>query len=331
MRLTQLQLGDSTNRWGTPPAAGSVIAECADGVNDYPSAFGDALKVAAAGYIGVAPEEIVTGCGSDNVLDTAIRAYSAPGDGVAWCSPTFVMMPLLAQLQGLKVHEIAFTSSGDADADALLATGARIIYVCTPNNPTGSLAARETLEHLAREASGLLIIDEAYAEFSGTSVAALAPQRDRVLVTRTMSKAFGLAGLRAGYGIAHAGVIRKLERARGPYTLNSIAERAAVAALATDQEWMRERVVEAVVNRERLAESLRAMGFVPLSSAANFLCVPMPDAVAVARALAHEGIIVRAFSGLRGIGDAIRISSAPWPQLERFLSAFAQLHASGRS
>ncbi len=326
-----LQLGDSTNRWGASPAAARVIAERADTVSDYPSAFGDALKVAAASYIGVDASEIVTGCGSDNVLDTALRAYAAPGDAVAWCAPTFMMMPLLAQLQRLEVHALAFSQSGDVDADALLATGARIIYVCTPNNPTGSLASGETLERLAREVTGLLIVDEAYAEFSGVSVAALATRWERVLATRTMSKAFGLAGLRAGYGVANATVIRKLQHARGPYTLNGIAEHAAAAALAADQEWMRARVVESVANRERLADSLRAMDFIPLRSEANFLCVPMPNAGDVARALESEGIVVRAFSALPGIGDAIRVSSAPWPQLERFLQVLTQLRESGRA
>lgn len=317
-----IQLSDNTNRWGASPAAGAAIAGLASAANEYPSAFGDTLKAAVSRYVGVTPPDVVTGCGSDNVLDIAIRAYAEAGDAIAWCGPTFVLMPLLARLQRLKVHEVGFRPDGDVDAEALLATGARIIYICSPNNPTGQLASAQTITRLAIEAPGLVIVDEAYAEFSGVTVAKMTKDWERVLVTRTLSKAFGLAGLRAGYGIAQPAVIRKLERARGPFTLNLVAEHAAAAALDGDTEWMQGCVAEAVANRDRLTARLRALGFSPLPSAANFVCVPVADAGMAAKTLRAAGISVRAFDDLPGIGNALRISSAPWDQLEQLLSIF---------
>lgn len=320
-----INLADSTNRWGTAPAAHAALADALLCSNDYPSALGDALKGAAARYIGVEPREVVTGCGSDNVLDAAIRAFSSPGDLIAWTAPTFAMMPSLAGLQRLRIAEVSFGRGGALDVEALLEQRAVITYVCAPNNPTGAMPSRESLERLASEAPGLVIIDEAYAEFAGASVASLAPAWRGTLVTRTLSKAFGLAGLRAGYGVAAADVIRRIERARGPFTLSRVAEQVGAVALERDQGWMRAHAAEAIANRERLGAELRALGFAPLPSAANFLCVPVENAGQVAVELGERGIAVRAFSGLRDYGDVLRIAVAPWEQLEVLLGALSDL------
>lgn len=331
MTRSLVQLADNTNQWGPAPAASAAIASFAAGVNEYPSLYGERLKSAAARYLSVDPAEVVTGCGSDDVLASAVRAYSENGDVIAWCAPTFVMMPALAHLQRLRTVESSFSIDGDIDVDALLASSARIIYVCTPNNPTGTLASEARIARLAQETDALLIVDEAYAEFSGTSLVPLAMRHERVLVARTLSKAFGLAGLRAGYGIANREVVRRLERARGPYTLNRIAEQAGAVALEKDVEWMRARALEASTTRERLAEELRRLGYVPLPSAANFLCVPVADASAFTVALRERGILVRAFRQLPGIGDAVRISVAPWPRMARLVEALEWLRVGARA
>src|SRR5690606_15838606 len=124
--------------------------------------------------------------------------------------------------------------------------------LCSPNNPTGVSLARGEVERVVRHAPGLVILDEAYAEFSGGSFMDLVPVSDRVLVTRTMSKAFGLAGLRVGYAAGSAGLIAEVQKSRGPYKVNALAERAALAALREDLEWVRERAREAISVRERL-------------------------------------------------------------------------------
>lgn len=322
--VSGINLADNTNLWGSPPAAVREIAAAAGGAAGYPSLYGEALKAAAADTLGVTPDEIVTGCGSDNVLDAAMRAFAAPGSRVAFCAPTFVMVPKFATLAGAEPVALAFRPDGDIDAEALLAANAAITYVCAPNNPTGVQPSDAAVARVLAEAKGLVIIDEAYTEFSGRTWAAEARAHGRLLVCRTMSKAYGLAGLRAGFGVARADVVAAIERARGPYTLNAMAERAAAAAIREDAAWVAEHAQRAVTTREQLADALRALGYAPLPSGANFLCVPVAGAPALAAALRGRGLLVRAFAGLPGIGDALRITVGPWTIMQQLLDALAE-------
>jgi histidinol-phosphate aminotransferase len=312
-----------------PPAAARALAAAAGAgiATRYPTPYGDAVKEAAARWLGVSASEVVTGCGSDDVLDSAIRAFGGPGARLAFSDPTFSMIPVFARLNGLEPVAVPLGADFDVDADALLATGAEIVYLCSPNNPTGVAVRRGVLERIVSEARGLVVVDEAYAEFAGASLAARAPALGNVLVTRTLSKAFGLAGLRVGYGVAAPAVVREVEKSRGPYTVGAIAERVAVAALGEGVAWMEEHAALAVQARQRLAGRLRAMGLVPLPSAANFLLVPVPaepGAVALARRMRAAGVAVRAFPALPVVGDALRIHVAPEPQLERLLEALGE-------
>jgi histidinol-phosphate/aromatic aminotransferase/cobyric acid decarboxylase-like protein len=168
----------------------------------------------------------------------------------------------------------------------------------------------------------LVILDEAYVEFSGDpGLIAEAPSLGRVVVARTLSKAYGLAGLRVGYGVASPEITATIERSRGPYKLNALAERAAVAAMTLDYDWVVARAAEAVVNRDRFAAELATRGLVALPSATNFLCVPTARAVEYAEAARTRGIGIRAFASLPGIGGALRITAGPWAMMERLLAA----------
>ncbi|MBI1809425.1 MAG: histidinol-phosphate aminotransferase family protein [Gemmatimonadetes bacterium] len=318
-----VNLADNTNLWGTPPAAQAALAACAaDSAASYPSLYGEALKAAVARTHGVPEACVVTGNGSDDLLDCAVRAFARAGDAVAHPDPTFVMFPVFARINGLRPVAVPLTSDHEMDADALLATGARIIYLCTPNNPTGTPTRPEVVRRIIAEAPGLVIVDEAYAEFSRMEgLLREAPALERVLVCRTMSKAYGLAGLRAGYGVASPSIVDAVERSRGPYKLSAFAEAAAVAAMTADAAWVRERAAEAVQLRERLAGALGAVGFTPLPSDTNFLCVPTARAGAIAAHARTRGIALRAFADLPGLGPALRITVGPWPLMERALDA----------
>lgn len=320
-------LADNTNLWGTPPSAARVVADSAAGVASYPSLYGEALKDAAGTLLGVAPDAIVTGCGSDNILDATMRAFAGPGRRVAFCAPTFVMVPKFAALAGAEVVALPFAASGDIDAEALMAARADITYVCAPNNPTGVQPSDAAVARVLADAPGLVVIDEAYVEFSGRSWAADAVAHGRLVVCRTMSKAYGMAGLRAGFAVAAPDIVATLERARGPYTLNALAERAAAAAVLHDAAWVREHAALAVSTRDQLADRLRALGLAPLPSAANFLCVPVASASAVADGLRTRGLLVRAFTALPGVGDALRITVGPWDDMERLVAALTEVLA----
>ncbi|WP_197526027.1 histidinol dehydrogenase [Gemmatimonas aurantiaca] len=318
-----LDLTDNTNLWGMPPVAEHTWRSMPVArVTRYPSLYAAELKEALATFAGASPDRLVTGCGSDDILDSAMRAFGEPGSVVASSEPSFAMIPIFARMNGLRYVGIAERADQQPDLDALLAANPRILYLCSPNNPTGAVLARELLERAVREAPGVVFLDEAYAEFAGVSAVDLAMRVDNLLVIRTMSKAFGLAGLRVGYGIGAPALVRDVEKSRGPYKLNAMAEQTALAALQHDMAWVREHVALAVQNRERLAQALVQRGYTPLPSHANYLCVPVSNAVAVGQAMRARGVAARPFPALPHVGDTLRISVGPWPLLEQLLTAF---------
>ncbi|MGH7632469.1 MAG: aminotransferase class I/II-fold pyridoxal phosphate-dependent enzyme, partial [Gemmatimonadaceae bacterium] len=318
----RIDLSDNTNLWGVPPSAERIVRDAAwNTFTRYPALYASELKAALAGYIGVAPDAIVTGCGSDDVLDSAMRAFAEPGERVAYPDPSFLMIPTFARMNGLHGVPVPLTATFDMDADAMLATRAAVIYLCSPNNPTGTGARRATIDRVIREAPGVVILDEAYAEFMGPGLAREAPQFDNVLVTRTLSKAFGLAGLRVGYAVGSPALVAEVEKSRGPYKVNALADRAAVAALREDTAWVRAHVADAIENRERFTQALAARGFTPVPSQANFVLVPVGDARDASRHMREHGVAVRPFASLPRVGDALRITIGPWPLMDAALHA----------
>jgi histidinol-phosphate aminotransferase len=320
-----VDLSENTNLFGMPPAARAALREAPESAaTHYPRLYAYELKPAIAAYAGVEPAQVVTGCGSDDVIDSALRALVEPGGRVAFPDPTFVMTPLFARMNGLTPLPVPLRPDLDIDAEGLLATRAAVIYLCSPNNPTGTLTSPAALERVLEGAEGVVILDEAYAEFARAHHLGALRGRRNLLVTRTLSKAFGLAGLRVGYGVGAPALVKEIEKARGPYKVNALAERCAQAALTHDVPWVRAHAEEVRAVRERLAGGLRALGLAPLPSEANFCFVPLPGAPAVAARMRERGVKVRAFQGLTGIGDALRIGCAPWPLVERALEALKE-------
>ncbi|RYZ39831.1 MAG: histidinol-phosphate aminotransferase family protein [Myxococcaceae bacterium] len=322
----RVDLSDNTNLFGAPPSAERVLRE--EGLQHlsrYPVGYAPDLKRAVAAYADVAVENVTTGCGSDDVIDCALRAFLEPGDAVAFPDPTFVMVPLFARLSALRPVPVPLREDLSLDVDGLVATGAKLIYVCTPNNPTGTVASRAALERLVDRAPGVVLIDQAYVEFSrGGDFMDLARSRPNVLVTRTMSKAFGLAGLRVGWAVGAPSLVAEVEKARGPYKHTALGEAVAVSALAEDVAWMEACAAEAVENRERLRGGLKVLGLEPLPSEANFLLVPVPEARRVGEGMRERNVNVRVFEGLAGVGDALRIGCGPWPLMATALKALKE-------
>ena len=337
-----LDLSDSVNAWGAPPAALRALAEpSAASVSRYPSPRSESLVPALLRYLGLESTgdvRIVTGCGSDDVLDAAMRAFGSPGDRIAFSSPTFSMIPLFARLNGLEPVPVPFAGTFDLDAERLVDAGAKITYLCAPNNPTATPVSRAAVEFVATRASGIVVLDEAYAEFAPESYADLVGRCERLLVVRTFSKAFGLAGLRVGYAAGTASVVNMVERARGPYKVSVLGERAAHAALADADDalgWVRRHARLAVEIRERVATALTTIGLAPLPSAANFLCIPASNASVLAAQLRARNVLVRCFTGLprepRALADAqgsaLRVGMASWDAMQRFLDTLAEVRA----
>ena len=316
-----IDLSDNTNLWGAPPSAERALRDASVSIARYPEAYSETLKKRLAEYAGVADDQIIVGCGSDDVLDSALRAFGEPGSSVAIADPTFVMVPVLARTNGLEVIRVPVLPDGRTDIDRLARTNAAITYICSPNNPTGRIATLDEIERVLAAAPGIVIVDEAYMEFAGQTATSLLSKYERLFVARTLSKAFGLASLRVGYAIAAPALIKEVEKARGPFKVSAHASIAAEAALRLDQDWVRARVADAIESRERFIEALSGFGLTAIPSSSNFVLVPVGDAACIDRSLRSAGVAVRPFKKLPTLGDALRITIGPWDIMETTLAA----------
>ncbi len=324
-----VDLSDNTNLWGPHPAADRTLREIAEnGITRYPSAYADRLRDAVAERFGVDASCVTTGCGSDDVLDSAFRAASAPGGTVATLNPTFSMISALASMNGLSTHAVDWDpwAGPPPPPEELVGTDPDIVYVCRPNNPTGTAAPRGWMDDLlarAERRGTLVLIDEAYADFADDDWLRTASERERVLVLRTLSKAYGLAGLRIGYAVGSPTVALEVDKSRGPYKVSAVADASAAAALTDSSGWTDNVIQESRMMRGVLVEALRQRGFEPAPSAANFVLVRVGSvpAALVDGELRARGVAVRPFD-VPGLFNAIRITVAPWELLEQFLAAF---------
>ncbi len=366
-RPIAVDLSDNTSRWGTHPGALRAIREARpEDLTRYPSVYADGLREAVARRFDVPLETVVTGCGSDDLLDSTFRAACDPGEGVAYLPPTFAMVEIFARVNGLTLLPVTREGSGSSsgsssgsgkgfgplpEPESLLAENPGLIYICRPNNPTGEIQGAGWMERLlaaAGEGDGggpVILLDEAYVDFmegdgAGESAGPSgseppnhflrrAATSRRLVVLRTFSKAYGLAGLRVGFAVGAPEVVREIEKARGPYKVTRVSEAAAVAALEDREGWVPGIVAEARVQRAYLRGELESRGFRVLPSGANFLCLPLEEgplgsaatADMVTARLRKSGIAVRPFAGLHGLGDAIRVSMGPRDEMDRLLNA----------
>jgi histidinol-phosphate aminotransferase len=298
-------------------------------VTRYPSVYATDLKEAVAARFGVMAHTVVTGCGSDDLLDSAFRAAGIPPGRVSFPEPTFSMVTIFARMNGLDPRPVPWRRA-EVDPARLLLDEPDLVYLCRPNNPTGSSFPRDwirTLLALSGPDGPVVVLDEAYADFAADSLLEEAPNSHRLLVLRTLSKLYGLAGLRIGFAVGPRPLVKEVEKSRGPYKVSQVAERAAVAALVDSSGWAEKVRADTVRNRDRLAAELRARGLRPLPSEGNFLLIPVEPASAmeVHRALQAHGVAGRPFPNLPDVGDALRITVGPWELMERFLEALDQL------
>ena len=325
-----LDLSDTTSLWGTHPAALDVVRQASpEALSRYPSVYGSDLKDAVASKFDTQIENVVTGCGSLDLLDSVFRAATLSPGRISFPAPTSSMVSTFARMNGLDAVPVDWQKA-EVDPGRLLLEEPDLVYICRPNNPTGISLNGDWLRGLLALGGSegpLVVLDEAHADFTEDSFLGEAPSWDRLLVLRSLSNLYGLAGLRVGYGVGPEALVREVEKSRGPYKVGHIAEQAAIAALQDTSGWADGTRAEALENRDRLAKELKTRGLHPLPSQANFLLVPVEPASAlqVNSALRKGGVEGRPFPGLPGIGDAIRITVGPWEMMQSFLDILDQL------
>jgi histidinol-phosphate aminotransferase len=329
-----VKLASNENPLGPSPLAVKAVVEAAQGMHVYPDASGRAVREALSAHVGVPSGQIVLGNGSDEVLNVLGQVFlDGPGHRAVMGWPSFLRYPATAELADSQCVRVPLDAEWRHDIGAMIEAvdeQTRLVFVANPNNPTGTLVPGREIERLltALPSGALMVLDEAYYEFAcdvegyPDSVAWVREGRP-VVVVRTFSKSYGLAGIRVGYAFAPLEVVDAYNRVREPFDVNSLAQAAAIAALK-DEDHLR-RTLE--VNREgmrRIVARMEELGRACVESHANFVCIEVGDGKAVAEALLHQGVIVRS-GHVFDMPRHIRVTIGNGEQVERFLTAFEQV------
>ena len=311
------------------PSVISSIQEGLGSIHRYPSIAAPQLTGALAEQFGIAPEHITLGAGSVEVAAQIIHAVAAEGDEVMYAWRSFEAYPSLVRIAGATPVEVPLDAESRHDLPAMLEAiteKTRLIFICNPNNPTGTVVEAEALDQFINAVPHdvLVVVDEAYVHFDRSAVRAdgieLFRKYPHVAVLHTFSKAYGLAGLRVGYAISPLEVAANLRKVAVPFGVSDLAQRAAVASLAAIDE-LAVRIEEVVAQRERMYDSLAQAGYPVVKSQANFVWVDAgEDTMKLEEQLAAGGVVVRAFPG-----DGLRISSGTEEDVDRVLAALPAL------
>ena len=319
-----VKLNGNENPYGPSPKVRQALAGLGR-IHIYPDPQQTAMRKAIGSYVGLDPKHVVAGNGSDEIIDLLFRAFLAPGDTIINCTPTFDMYSFTARVCGGDTLAVPRDSRFRVDVQAVLreagANGAKIIAIASPNNPSGNATPETDIVRLL-DAGVVVLLDEAYYEFAGQSMAAAVPGNPNLIVLRTLSKWAGLAGLRVGYGLMSPELSEVLLRAKPPYNVNQAAE-AALLASFDDLAMLQERVGWLVQERERLYELLtRIEGVAPCPSQANFILCRVSEGKgrAVYEGLALRGVFVRYYPS-PPLTDYFRVSVGTPEQTDRFIEA----------
>ena len=329
-----VKLASNENPLGPSPMAVDAVRIAAANMHLYPDASGFALKSALATRFGVHPEEVLLGNGSDELIALLGMVLLRDGDSMLVGDPTFVRYAASAELAGVELVKVPLDEGLRHDIPAMiraLTPSTRLVYVANPHNPTGTVVTASEIDQLVKALpnGATLVLDEAYHEYTEglddmPDSVALVQSGAPVVALRTFSKAYGLAGIRVGYGFASRDLVDAVNRAREPFDVNALAQAAAVAALA-DHEHLEASVKWNSEGLLKIANAVGAMGFETVPSHANFILIKLDrPGVDVFQAMLKKGVIVRAGEPL-GLPNTIRVSVGTESEIDTFIHAFGQV------
>jgi histidinol-phosphate aminotransferase len=329
---------DTNTSPSAPDFVRSVLDEPFDPpLNEYPDSSYEELTAAAARYVGVPEDEVVVGAGADELLDLIAKAYLPAGATAILPIPTYAMYGVLSGQRAAKLVPVPRLGADrgfalDVDAMERAIPDASVVWLCAPNNPTGAPETLATIERVLDSAAAcgpsapLVVVDEAYAEFWPETAVPLRADYENLVVVRTVSKAFALAGIRVGYAVAARPTVERLERVRPPGSISTISAAVAAAALGEPQI-ARANVERLAAEREWLAAGLAAAGWQPYPSVTNFLLVRIGDQAASEEAserLLRAGIVPRTFGAANPLRGHLRLTVRSRTENERLLEVIGR-------
>lgn len=321
-----IKLNTNENPYPPSPAVMKAVAGVqAEQLRRYPHPEGNLFRDAAAKIFGVKRENIICGNGMDDILNMTVRAFSGPEAALVYPVPTYTLYGVLATIEASIVKEVPFPPDFSLPIEGLVNARGRVTYLANPNSPTGTFVPAEQIGKLADALEGVLCIDEAYVDFARENCLELARTRPNVLVMRTLSKGYSLAGLRFGFAIGHENLIRGLMKVKDSYNVDAIAIAAATAAIQ-DQAYFEQTRQKVISERKRLSAALDRLGLRCLPSESNFLLAAcgQPTARELYASLKARRILVRYFD-YPGLNDKLRITVGTPEQNDALVAALTDL------
>lgn len=294
--------------------------------NRYPDGAATRLRDMLAMYTGYEADRILVGNGADEIIVYLAQCFLDPGDAVITHTPSFEMYGISCTIAGADVHHVPDLADYRIDIDGMIAKAKelepKLIFLCSPNNPTGYMPPRSEIVRLIEETKALIVLDEAYVEFADRDDLDLLDHYDRLIVLRTLSKAFGIAGLRVGYAVSSLEIITALNKVKGPYNVSSFSQEIAVLALEH-----KERIFEALTviksERERMKEALRQMpGMKVYDAQSNFLLVHTEDSERIFEELLDNSILCKYYGDRPHLEHSFRITIATKEINDKVLACF---------
>jgi len=322
-----VKLNTNENPYPASPAVTRAVEETVRrGLQKYPHPMAQSFRQRAAEVLGVEPDWILAGNGSDDILTIVTRAFVGEGQLLRLPYPSYILYNTLAQIQGAESEEVFFEDDWSlSDAFAAETEGLRLVFVPNPNSPSGTVIAPERILELAEQLPCPLLVDEAYVDFAETNCLDLVARCEKILVSRSLSKSYGLAGLRFGYVVAQPQIIEQLAKVKDSYNCDALSIAAAAAAIG-DRQWLAENRVKIIATRERLSFEMRKLGFTTVDSQANFTWNVHPELPAkpLYERLKQDGVLVR-YMDYPGWGDGLRISVGTDQQIDACLARLSAM------
>ncbi|MDR1405091.1 MAG: histidinol-phosphate transaminase [Candidatus Methanoplasma sp.] len=317
----ELRLDTNTNVLGSNPAAMKFIRDQRTDLSEYPSTYSDGLRSSLADLYGLDTDNFVAGSGSDEMLDISFKTFTEWGDGCLFPYPSYSLYDYFAKINGCKVSFSDLTEDFQLDVGSIVSSGAKIVIIASPNNPTGNSFRQKDIEEILAEFKGIVIVDEAYGEYSDRSMIPYVNEYSNMIVFRTFSKAYAMAAMRVGYAAAGRDLADMMNAVKIPYSLNSLSEGAAIAALR-DQDFVKKSREMVLRERPRLASGLSELGFRTYPSDSNFVLAVSPIShSALTDSLKQRGILIRDFGNRRRTENCVRFTVGTGDMNNRLLSA----------
>jgi histidinol-phosphate aminotransferase len=321
----EVRMDTNTNVLGPNPAAMEYMKNWRGDISGYPNTYSDGLRGALAELYGLQTDNFVAGNGSDEMLDVAFKTFAEVGSDCVMPVPSYSLYDYFITMNGGATIPVELDEDFQLNVDDMVRTDAKVIIMPSPNNPTGNIFRHKDVEEVLNRFDGIVILDEAYVEYASGSMISKVDEFENLIVMRTFSKAYSMAGLRVGYAVSNIAVADMMNCVKIPYSLNMLSEGAAIAAVK-DQGFIKRSVAMVNEQRPKLDSALRGLGFRTFPSDSNFILAECPiDHADMVKGLKEKGVLIRDFGSKHRTENCVRMTIGTAELNEMMIDKMAQV------